>query len=61
MDFFKDLDDIRSSFRRFAKLLPQDGTLIINGEIENYAGITEGILCPYITYGFSFWSSHKLD
>ena len=53
MDFFKDLDDIRSSFRRFAKLLPQDGTLIINGEIENYAGITEGILCPYITYGFS--------
>ncbi len=53
MDFFKDLDDIRSSFRRFAKLLPQDGTLIINGEIDNYAGITEGIACPFITYGFT--------
>ena len=53
MDFFKDLDDIRSSFHRFAKLLPDDGTLIINGEIENYADITEGISCPYITYGFT--------
>ena len=53
MDFFKDLDDIRNSFHRFARLLPADGTLIINGEIENHAGITEGVSCPCITYGFS--------
>lgn len=53
MDFFKDLDDIRNSFHRFAMLLPADGTLIINGEIENHAGITEGISCPCITYGFT--------
>lgn len=53
MDFFKDLEDIRSSFHRFAKLLPQDGTLIINGEIENHTAITEGIACPHITYGFT--------
>ncbi len=53
MDFFKDLEDIRNSFHRFAMLLPTDGTLILNGEIENHAGITEGISCPCITYGFS--------
>jgi len=53
MDFFKDLDDIRNSFHRFAMLLPTDGTLIINGEIENHTDITEGISCPYITYGFT--------
>ena len=53
MDFFKDLDDIRNSFHRFAMLLPSDGTLIINGEIENYTGITDGISCPCVTYGFT--------
>ena len=53
LDFFKDLDDIRHSFREFAKLLPEDGTLIINGDIENYKGITEGLSCKVVTYGSS--------
>ena len=52
MDFFKDLDDIRNSFRKFAQLLPEDGCLIINGDIENYEEITEGLVCRVITYGF---------
>lgn len=30
MDFFKDIDDIRRSFRKFADILPADGSLIIN-------------------------------
>ena len=51
LDFFKDLADIRSSFRRFARLLPKDGTLIINGDIEQYEEITEGLACRVITYG----------
>lgn len=51
MDFFKDLDDIRHSFREFAKLLPSDGTLIMNGDIENYQDITESLDCHVITYG----------
>ena len=51
MDFFKDLADIRSSFRRFAQLLPEDGALIINSGIENYQEITEGLRCKVITFG----------
>lgn len=51
MDFFKDLDDIRSSFRRFAQLLPEDGTLIINAGIERWEEITEGLSCRVITFG----------
>ncbi len=51
LDFFKDLDDIRNSFHRFAALLPSDGTLIINGDIENVADITDGLSCRIITYG----------
>ncbi|MDE7247998.1 MAG: UDP-N-acetylmuramate--L-alanine ligase [Lachnospiraceae bacterium] len=53
LDFFKDLADIRHSFRRFAELLPADGTLIINGSIKDYQEITEGLPCRVITYGFS--------
>lgn len=51
MDFFKDIHDIRSSFRRFSMKLPADGTLIINGEIERHEEIYEGLPCSVITYG----------
>jgi len=53
LDFFKDINDIRHSFRAFAELLPADGTLIINGEIDNYKEITDGLACRVITYGSS--------
>ncbi len=51
LDFFKDLDDIRHSFRKFAELLPADGTLIINGEIDHLEEITDGLACQVLTYG----------
>ncbi len=50
MDFFKDIDDIRSSFHRFAELLPADGALIINKNIEKMESITDGLSCKVITY-----------
>lgn len=53
LDFFKDLEDIRHSFHQFAGLLPADGTLIINGEIENYPEIYAGLDCNVVTYGTS--------
>ena len=51
LDFFKDLADIRASFRKFAQLLPADGTLFINGDIENWQEITEGLACRVVTFG----------
>ena len=51
LDFFKDLADIRNSFRQFAELLPADGTLIINGDIENYQELTQGLTCQVVTFG----------
>ena len=50
MDFFKDINDIRDSFHTFAKLLPEDGTLIINGEIDRLKEITADLPCSVITY-----------
>ncbi len=51
LDFFKDLTDIRRSFRKFAERLPEDGTLIINGSIERLGEIIDGLKCRVITYG----------
>lgn len=53
LDFFKDLEDIRHSFRQFAELLPEDGTLVINGDIKDYQEICDGLKCNIITYGSS--------
>ncbi len=49
LDFFKDIDDIRASFRRFAQLLPDDGILIINADIDEYGELTEGLKCKTVT------------
>ena len=51
MDFFKDIDDIRHSFREFAYKLPEDGTLIIHGAIDRLGEITDGLDCKIITFG----------
>lgn len=51
LDFFKDLDDIRHSFKCFAELLPSNGLLVINGDIENVSYIYEDIKCPVVTVG----------
>lgn len=50
MDFFKDIDDIRCSFHRFASILPKDGTLVINKNIEHLESITDNLECKVITY-----------
>lgn len=52
MDYFRDISHIRRSFHSFAKLLPKDGFLIINGEIEQVEQITENLACKVLTYGF---------
>lgn len=51
LDFFKDIEDIRHSFRKFAELLPADGTLIINADTPHYQDIVSGLPCRTVTYG----------
>ena len=58
LDFFKDLDDIRDSFRKFAQLLPDDGTLIVNSEIEHLDQLTKGLTCKIVTYGMDASSDY---
>lgn len=51
LDYFKDIHHIRESFHKFAKLIPANGTLIINGDIQDYEEITNDLICQVITYG----------
>lgn len=50
LDFFKDLDDVRHSFRVFAERLPKDGLLIINSDIEKVTYFTDELPCSFMTY-----------
>ena len=51
LDFFKDINDIRRSFRKFAQLIPADGALIINTQIPDHEEISGGLDCDVILYG----------
>lgn len=53
LDFFRDLDDIRHSFRRFAELLPAGAPLIINGGIPHMDEIITALSCRVITFGLT--------
>ena len=51
LDFFKDIADIRHSFRLFAEKLPAGGLLVINKDIDRVEKITRGLNCRVITFG----------
>ena len=53
LDFFDDIQQIRKSFHDFAALLPDDGLLIINGDIEGVEEVTHNLSCRIITYGLN--------
>lgn len=51
LDFFKDINDIRHSFREFLKLVPDHGLVILNEDIPEPEYFTEGLDCKVITIG----------
>lgn len=51
LDFFKDLDDIRHSFRLFMEKLPKGGVLVINSEIDHWKELTADLPCEIVTFG----------
>ena len=51
LDFFKDLKDIQSSFRKFVQLVPANGSIIANGDDRNTVEALEGL--DYMSFGLS--------
>lgn len=51
LDFFKDIEDIKASFRKFALLVPENGHIIANIDDKNTMDAIEGIDRTVITFG----------
>lgn len=51
LDFFKDLEDIRHSFRLFAQKIASDGFLVINAQIPRIEELTKDLACRTVTFG----------
>lgn len=53
LDFFKDLEDIKRSFREFASHVPENGHIVVNCEDENAMEAVSGLNRDTITFGLS--------
>ena len=51
LDYFKDLEAVKASFRKFAELVPPDGFVIANADDENTMDALAGIDRQLITFG----------
>ena len=60
LDFFKDLDDIRHSFRLFAEKIPAEGLLVISGNIPKVDELIQGLPCRIVTVGMSESDDYRM-
>lgn len=51
LDYYKDIDDIKSAFREFVLSVPDDGYVIVNSDSKNSMDVVEGLKCKVITCG----------
>ena len=53
LDYFKTFDNIKKSFIKYVKLLPDDGVLVINGDDENCLELSNYTNASVLTYGIA--------
>ncbi|MBQ9685714.1 MAG: UDP-N-acetylmuramate--L-alanine ligase [Oscillospiraceae bacterium] len=53
LDFFKDLDDVKHSFRAFAERVPADGYVVANLDDPNTMDVAADLGCHVITFGMT--------
>ena len=51
LDYFSGIDHIVDSFRRFARLVPEDGTVVYNLDNENTVKAVSDVACRKINFG----------
>lgn len=51
LDYFKTFDNIKNAFVKYAKLLPDDGLLVINGDDKNCLDLPQYTKAQILTYG----------
>ena len=53
LDYFKDLDAVKASFRKFASLVPPDGAVVVNADDENAMDTVAGLDRRIVTFGLN--------
>ncbi|MBQ9983883.1 MAG: UDP-N-acetylmuramate--L-alanine ligase [Lachnospiraceae bacterium] len=51
LDFFSGIEEIIESFHTFATNLPDDGTLVVNGDMDCLSTVTRDLTCNILTFG----------
>lgn len=53
LDFYKDINEIEATFRKFAEIIPTDGCLVICADDQRALNISKNLSCNVITYGIN--------
>lgn len=61
LDFFKDLEDVKRSFRRFAELVPETGFVVADRDDANTMDALAGLDRPTITFGLEEGDVHAAN
>ena len=61
LDFFKDLEDIKHSFRRFAQLVPQEGFVVADADDENTMDALKDLDRTVVTFGLEQGDVHAAN
>ena len=52
-DIYRDLDEIKTSFRRLLNIVPSEGMVLINGDDPNCLDVAKNCPAPIVEVGFS--------
>lgn len=58
LDYYRDLNHIKSAFLKFAKLIPKEGCLVLCNDDPNTKEIASLVSCNVLTYGISSESDY---
>ncbi len=59
-DIFKDLDEIKLSFRRLLNVVPNEGMVLINGDDQNCIDVSRNCQAPIVEVGFSENAANRI-
>ena len=51
LDYFKNMENVKLAFKKYARLLPKDGLLVINADDVNSAGLDKETQAKCVTFG----------
>ena len=60
-DIYEDLNAVKAVFRRFVRLLPENGKLLVCGDDQEALSVAADAICNVETYGFGSGFNWKLD